>query len=68
MSLKRSIKIETISVTSDLTTITITKAGKTLKQVGTASSPAEVDRLIEKAKVFLNQNFPEWNDPTKYWD
>ncbi len=68
MSLKRSIKIEIISVTSDLTTITITKAGKTLKQVGTASSPAEVDRLIEKAKAFLNQNFPEWNDPTKYWD
>ena len=52
MSLKRSIKIETISVTSDLTTITITKAGKTLKQVGTASSSFEVDKLLQKAKTF----------------
>ena len=68
MSLKRSIKIETISVTSDLTSITITKAGKTLKQVGTASSSFEVDKLLQKTKTFLNQNFPEWNDPTKYWD
>lgn len=28
----------------------------------------EYDTLMGKAKNFLKENFPEWENPTKYWD
>ena len=28
----------------------------------------EYNALMDKAKEFLKNNFPEWEDPTKYWD
>ena len=28
----------------------------------------EYKALMDKAKEFLKKNFPEWEDPTKYWD
>jgi hypothetical protein len=28
----------------------------------------EHDALRGKAKEYLNQNYPDWEDPTKYWD
>jgi len=29
---------------------------------------AEYEKLMEQAKDYLRTNYPEWEDPTKYWD
>lgn len=28
----------------------------------------ECDELMSKAEEYLNTNYPDWKDPTKYWD
>ncbi len=28
----------------------------------------ECDKLVEKAEEYLNSNYPEWEDATKYWE
>lgn len=46
--------------------------GKILFSSGTyhyySSNIFDKFQKIGKAKTFLNENYPDWEDPTKYWD
>lgn len=43
---------------------------KTLFVVGQCEreGSAEYIELIDKAHVYLDEHYPDWKDPTKYWD
>ena len=28
----------------------------------------EYDKMLEKAESYLNENYPDWKNPLKYWD
>jgi hypothetical protein len=46
----------------------VTDCGKGIHVVGSAANYSDGDRLGEVAKAWLTEKYPQWEDPTAYWD
>lgn len=67
-------KVESERITNDkfspVSVYVADSDGNLIKKIGQCGTyySEDYNRLVEKAENYLDENFPNWRDPSSYWD